>query len=70
MAYNVISRLSDSTIESNVELIRYLIERVKKQKTNEGFRDSILDYLSEKGKFTFLSSQGILRTSNLLWIII
>jgi hypothetical protein len=56
MSYNVISRLAASTVESNVELVGYFIERLKKQKANEGFKDSILDYLSQKEKFSYLSS--------------
>src|SRR5882757_11136476 len=56
MTYDVISRLANPAIEPKIELVNYLIERLKKKKTNEEFRDVIKAYLSEKEKFAYLTS--------------
>ena len=60
MAYDIISKLSDSTVESNVGLIKHLIGRIKDQKTNEEFKDPILDFLSKKEKFPYGSNYGVI----------
>lgn len=54
MAYNIIAKLSDPSIESKVELIKYLIKRAADKKSNEEFEDSISAYLSEKEKIRYL----------------
>ena len=56
MTYDVISRLAGPSVESKVELVSYLIHRLKRQKTNKEFSDSIQVYLSEREKFSYLSS--------------
>jgi hypothetical protein len=50
MAYDVIARLQDPTIASKLEVITYLIKRAEKKKSNEEFKDSILDYLYKNEK--------------------
>ncbi|MRG46943.1 hypothetical protein GFS24_17610 [Chitinophaga sp. SYP-B3965] len=56
MAYDIISKLSDPTIASKVELITYLIKRAEEQRSNEEFKGSISTYLSEREKFPYLGS--------------
>ena len=56
MNYDLISRLADPAIESKIELVSYLVDRVEKKKTNEEFRDSIVVYLSKREKVPYLGS--------------
>lgn len=56
MTYDVISRLVGPAIEPKIELVGYLMDRLKRQETNEEFGDAIHVYLSEKEKLPFLSS--------------
>src|SRR6266404_8273879 len=56
MKYDVLGKLSDPSIESKIELIKYLIKRAKQGQSNDLFSVSIEDYLSETEQFSYLSS--------------
>lgn len=60
MAYDVAGKLSDPLIKSKVELIDYLIKRATQGKSNELFRDSIRNYLSDKERFPYLSNYSLI----------
>lgn len=56
MVYDITTRLSDSTIESNAELIAYLLERAKNKKSNKEFSGSISRFLLAKEKMPYMST--------------
>jgi hypothetical protein len=53
MKYNIVNSLSDPTIESKVELITYLIERLHEQQSNEIFERDIRMFLIEKENVSY-----------------
>jgi hypothetical protein len=60
MPYNIISKLSDPSIDSKIALIDYLIDRTKQGKSNDSFSGSIRNYLSDKERFPYLSNYTLI----------
>jgi hypothetical protein len=56
MRYNIVKRLKDSTISSKVDVITYLIKRAEKKNPNEEFEDTILKFLSQNEKISYLGN--------------
>lgn len=55
MVTNVIDNLSDPTIETKIELIKFFLDRAKKGTSNIEFKDIIADHLEEREKIPFHS---------------
>ena len=60
MVTSVIDKLSDPSVETKIELIKFFIGRAKKSKSNIEFRDLIADYLDDREKIPFYSYYGMI----------
>jgi hypothetical protein len=56
MTYDIIGKLSNPSVKSKEDLIKYLITRAKQGKSNESFSTAIKNHLLGKEQFSYLSS--------------
>lgn len=56
MAYDIISKLSDPSSESKIELLEYLIGQTKREQSNESFKSKISSYLHTTEKVPYLAT--------------